>query len=55
MIKIIKQKIKPSSSPATAKMKSVFASGIFYLRSHWPGPFPKIPPDLNAIKLKSIW
>ena len=33
MIKIIKQKIKPNSSPATAKIKSVFASGIFSLRS----------------------
>jgi hypothetical protein len=33
IIKIIKQKIKPNSSPATAKIKSVFASGIFSLRS----------------------
>ena len=55
IINIIKQKINPNSSPATANIKSVFASGIFYFKSPWPGPLPKIPPDLNAFKLKSIW
>ena len=41
---IIRQKIKPSSSPATAKMKSVFASGIFSFKMPWPGPLPNNPP-----------
>ena len=51
---IIEQKTNPSSSPATAKIKSVLASGIFSLRTPCPGPFPNKPPDLNAFKLKSI-
>ena len=54
IIKITKQNISPSSSPATAKIKSVFASGIFSFKSPWPGPLPKIPPDLNAFILRSI-
>ena len=39
---IIKQKIKPNSSPATANIKSVFASGIFSFKIPCPGPLPKI-------------
>ena len=41
---IIEQKINPSSSPATAKIKSVFASGIFSFKTPWPGPLPNKPP-----------
>ena len=52
---IIKQNTKPSSSPATAKIKSVFASGILSFKIPCPGPYPKIPPDWNALILKSIW
>ena len=54
IINIIKQKINPNSSPATANIKSVFASGILSFKSPCPGPLPNIPPDLNANKLKSI-
>ena len=52
---IIKQKIKPSSSPATAKIKSVLASGIFSFKIPCPGPLPSNPPLLKAFILKSIW
>ena len=55
IINIIKQKNNPNSSPATANIKSVFASGIFSFKIPWPGPFPNIPPDWNALMLKSIW
>ena len=48
------QKINPNSSPATAKIKSVFASGIFSLSIPCHGPFPNNPPDLKAFKLRSI-
>ena len=45
IIKIInKQKINPSSSPATANIKSVFASGIFSFKIPCPGPLPNSPP-----------
>ena len=49
---IKEQKTNPSSSPATAKIKSVFASGILSFNIPWPGPLPNKPPDLKAFKLK---
>ena len=49
---IIKQKIKPSSSPATAKIKSVLASGIFSFKIPCPGPLPSNPPLLKAFILE---
>ena len=52
---MIKQKINPNSSPATAKIKSVLASGIFSFKIPCPGPFPSNPPFLKAWILKSIW
>ena len=56
IIKImIKQKINPNSSPATAKIKSVFASGIFSFKIPCPGPLPNNPPFIKALILKSIW
>ena len=39
------QKMNPNSSPATAKIKSVLASGILSLRIPCPGPLPNKPPD----------
>ena len=54
-ITIKQQTINPNSSPATAKIKSVFASGILSFSVPWPGPFPNHPPDLKAFKLWSIW
>ena len=51
---MIRQKIKPNSSPATAKIKSVLASGILSFKIPCPGPFPSKPPFLKAFKLKSI-
>ena len=44
IINIIKQKINPNSSPATANIKSVFASGIFSFKIPCPGPLPNSPP-----------
>ena len=45
---MIEQKIKPNSSPATAKIKSVLASGIFSFKITCPGPLPSNPPLLKA-------
>ena len=42
---IKEQKTNPSSSPATAKIKSVFASGILSYSIPWPAPLPNNPPD----------
>ena len=52
---IILQTIKPNSSPATANIKSVLASGSFSLSTPWPGPLPNKPPDLKEFKLIDIW
>ena len=49
------QKIKPSSSPATENIKSVWASGICSFKVPWPKPLPNIPPDLKALMLWSNW
>ena len=39
------QKSRPNSSPVTAKMKSVWASGRMRLNVPSPGPLPSQPPD----------
>ena len=45
------QPIQPNSSPITAKIKSVCASGIQYnFCLELPKPTPQNPPDANAIK-----
>ncbi len=51
---MIKQKINPNSSPATAKIKSVLASGILSFKIPCPGPLPNNPPFWKAFKLRSI-
>ena len=57
-LKMIKQKIAtinrqtimPSSSPATAKIKSVCESGRKLFITPSPGPLPKNPPLIKASK-----
>ena len=48
-------KAKPNSSPATAKMKSEWASGRRYLIVPAPGPTPNSPPCAKASKDNLIW
>ena len=45
---MIRQKISPISSPATAKMKSAWLSGSEYFTVPWPGPVPISPPLAKA-------
>ena len=48
---ITAQPTKPSSSPATVKMKSVCTDGTKLLPVNvpWNSPWPNIPPDPTAI------
>ena len=46
------QSRKPNSSPATAKMKSEWASGMRYLMVPAPGPTPARPPWAKAFSAR---
>ena len=47
-VKIKMNTIRPNSSMATAMIKSVWASGIYFLTFPSPVPTPKSPPVLYA-------
>src|SRR5258706_3407274 len=53
-IAIRMQSAIPNSSPATAKMKSVCASGRRYLIVPAPGPTPTTPPASNALSARPV-
>ena len=47
------QSAMPNSSPATAKMKSAWASGSDSFTVPWPGPVPVSPPWMKASSERS--
>ena len=46
---------RPNSSPVTAKMKSVWASGRMRFTVPSPGPLPSQPPALIVSSAVSTW
>ena len=49
------QNRRPNSTPVTAKMKSVWASGSTRFTVPSPGPLPSQPPDTKLSTAVSTW
>ncbi len=50
-----RQRMAPNSSAATAKMKSVWLSGMMRFTVPSPGPLPNQPPCWKASSATSTW
>ncbi len=53
--RMMRHKITPNSSPATAKTKSVCPSGSMRFTVPSPGPVPNQPPLRKELSAMSIW